>query len=139
MGFLDWMGRDRGPIIGTEPRVTWMSDVYAYHSPGAHGPLKESWAWAWVHETPSGAFNAGITVRDAHFDFTKWKTGEGFTKEAEAINRAQRCFKAWRKRGPETRLAGPEIQRHVKNWYQAAERISPKRYEGHRRGRSIDF
>ena len=78
-----------------------------------------------------------MTVRDEQFTFTRWKTGEGFGKESEAIARAQRCFRAWRKKGPQTRLAGPEVQSNVKNWYQAAERVSPKRYKG--RTRSIDF
>jgi hypothetical protein len=138
MGFLDWIGREHGrPVTGAEPKVTWMSDVYAYRLPESPGMLKETWAWAWVHQTPSGKFNAGMTVRDQQFHFTKWKTGEGFSKEAEAISFAQRTFRAWRKRGPEKRLAGLEIQSHVKNWYQAAERVTPKRYEP--RGRPIDF
>jgi hypothetical protein len=138
MGFIDWIGRERDrPTEGAEPKATWMSDVYTYRTPDASDSLKGSWAWAWVRETQAGKFDAGITVNDHRFNFTKWKTGEGFSKESEAIGFAQRRFKAWRKKGPEKRLAGPEIQHVVKNWYQAAERVTPKRYA--RRGPAIDF
>ena len=129
MGFLDWVGRDRDPVTGGEPKVTWISDVYAYRSPGGRGALKETWAWAWVHETPSGAFDSGITVRDQQFGFTRWNTGVGFSKESEAINSAQRRFKGWRKRGPESRLAGPETHNVVKNWYRATEKANQRRHE----------
>ena len=95
MGFIDWIGRERDrPTEGAEPKVTWMSDVYTYRTPDAPDSLKGSWAWAWVRETPSGKFDAGITVNDHRFNFTKWKTGEGFSKESEGISVAQRRFRA---------------------------------------------
>ncbi len=137
MGFIDWIGRERGRNTGKEPKVTWISDVYAYRQPDAPGRLKESWTWAWVHQTPSGKFVAGMTVRDQNFNFTKWKTGEGFGKESEAVRFAQKGFETWRKSLPEIKPAHPEAQTVVKNWYQAAERTSPRRYRGG--GRSIDF
>ena len=137
MGYLDWIGRDRASNKTTEPRVTWISDVYAIRRPLAAGQLDTTWAWASVHETASGKFNAGMTVRDGRLNFTKWKTGEGYVKESEAVSFAQNWFKEWRSEKPEMKVAGSDAQSIVKNWYKQAEIENRGRDRKHSRG--IDF
>ena len=112
MGFLDWVGRTRNGISGLKPRAIWISDVYADQG---------TWAWAWVQETQSGRFDAGMTMRDRDFGVWKEKFGQGFSNEAHAIRLARSEFKQWRKDDPEMKLASGHVQNVVHYWHVMAE------------------